>query len=92
MLESVFIMIMAMGFVAFILAVYEESLIFTGVSTLMWIIVMAGFLAIEVPRDTYYQEWGLFAVALGFILINIVWSIKLFMDYKRQSYQNQYLP
>ena len=81
-----------MGFVAFILAVYEESLIFTGVSTLMWVIVMAGFLAIEVPRDTYYQEWALFGVSLGFILINIVWSIKLYMDFKRQSFENKYIP
>jgi len=92
MLESVFIMIMAMGFVAFILAVYEESIIFSGVSILMWLIILAGFLAIEVPSDTYYQEWALFGVSLGFILINIVWSIKLYMDFKRQSANEKYIP
>jgi len=85
MLESIFIIIIAMGFISFILAVYEESVIFTGVSMLMWIIAMAGFLAIEVPSDTYYQEWSMFGVSLGFIFINIAWLIKLFLDYKRDS-------
>jgi len=83
MLESIFIIIVAMGFIAFILAVYEESIIFTAVSMLMWIIVMAGFLAIEVPSDTYYQEWSMFGVSLGFIFIDIAWMIKLYLDYKR---------
>jgi len=84
MLESVFIIVIAMGFVSFILAVYEESVVFTGVSMLMWIIILAGFLAIEVPNDTYYREWAMFGVALGFIFINIAWLIKLYLDYRRE--------
>lgn len=83
MLESIFVTIIAIGFISFILAVYEESVMFTSVSMLMWIIIMAGFLAIEVPNDTYYREWSMFAVALGFIFINISWLIKLYLDYKR---------
>jgi len=84
MLESVFITIFAIGFISFVLAVYEESVVFTGVSMLMWIIILAGFLAIEVPNDTYYREWAMFAVALGFIFICIAWLIKLYLDYRRE--------
>jgi len=83
MLESIFIIVVAMGFISFILAVYEESVVFTAVSMLMWIIVMAGFLAIEVPTDTYYTEWAMFATALGFIFIDLAWMIKLYLDYSR---------
>jgi len=81
MLESVFIMLMAMGFVSFVLSAMDENMILSGVSLLMWIIVLAGQLYIEVPTDTYYSEPALYAISLGFIFINIVWIIVLWSDF-----------
>lgn len=84
MLESVFIIIMAMGFVLFVLAVYEESIVFSATSMLMWVIVMAGHIAIEVPTDTFYYEPGMLAVSLAFIFLNVILTIKNYMDFARK--------
>jgi len=82
MLESVFIMVMSMGFVAFVISAMDENIVLSGVSLLMWIIVLAGQLYIEVPADTYYDEPALFAVSIGFVAINVVWMIVLYSDFK----------
>ena len=82
MLESVFIMLIAMGFVAFVLSVMDENIVLSGVSLLMWIVVLAGQVYIQVPTDTYYDEPALYAVSLGFIFINIIWIIVLYFDFR----------
>jgi len=82
MLESVFIMLIAMGFVAFVLSVMDENIVLSGVSLLMWIVVLAGQVYIQVPTDTYYDEPALYAVSLGFIFINIIWMIVLYFDFQ----------
>jgi len=81
MLESVFVIIMAMGFVLFILGISEKSIVYSATSLLMWIVVMAGQMYIEVPTDTdTYTEAGIFAVALAFIFINVIWIILRYME------------
>jgi len=81
MLESVFIMLCAMGFVAFVLSAMDENLVLGAISLLMWIVVLAGQVYIEVPTDTFYNEPALFAVSLGFIFINVIWLIVLYFDF-----------
>lgn len=85
MLESVFIFIMAIGFVSFVLAIQNKSIVFSAVSLLMWIVTLAGQLYIEVPSDTNYSEPALFAVALGFIIINVIWMVVHMMDFKNEN-------
>lgn len=75
MLESIFLMLMCMGFLLFIIGIFEESIIFSSVSILLWIMVMAGLVYIEVPYHTAYTELGLIGVSLGFIFINIMWIL-----------------
>ncbi len=81
MLESIFIITIAMAFVLFVLSIVDENIIFSGTSLLMWIIVMAGQLYIVVPGEsTTYSEIPFFAVSLGFMLILVVWTIVLWAD------------
>jgi len=80
MLESIFVISICAGFIFFILSLEEENIVYSFISLLMWLIIMGGFLAVEVPSDTYYAEWAYFAVSLGFIFINISWEIILYMD------------
>ena len=81
MLESVFVMIMAMGFVLFILGISEKSIVYSATSLLMWVIILAGQLYIEVPTDTEtYTEGATFALALAFIFINTIWIIICYMQ------------
>ena len=81
LLESVIIIMMAMGFVLFILGIMEESIVFAATSMLMWIVVLAGYLYIEVPTETdTYSEYALFAVAFAFIIINVIWIIIRYIE------------
>jgi len=83
MLESIFITLIAMGFVLFILAIEKENVIYCGTSILMWILVMAGQVYIEVAGESNtFNEPALLPVAIGFIFVNILWLIVLFFDFK----------
>lgn len=80
MLESIFILTVALGFILFILSIERENIIYSLTSLLMWIVTLAGMVYIVVPNDTYYTEWAYFAISIGFIAINIIWSVILYMD------------
>jgi len=82
MLESVFLMLLGMGFILFVLGIFEESIIFAATSILMWIIILAAHLYVEVPADTYYTEGSMVPLSLAFIFINLIWIIILQMDLK----------
>lgn len=75
MLESVFIMFIAMGFVLFILGIERHSITYSITSVLMWIVILAGQIYIEVPNDTSYGEPAFYGVAIGFIVVNIIWIV-----------------
>lgn len=84
MLESIFIMMMSMGFVLFILAVYDESIIFAATSLLMWIMTLAGSVYIQVPGSgDSYNEMGIVGIALAFIFMNILWLVIQFLNYQK---------
>ena len=85
MLESIFIIILLMGFVLFLIGVTEENIVFSITSILMWIIVMAAHLYIEVPADTSYEENALLPISLGFIFINIIWIVVLYFKNKEEN-------
>lgn len=82
MLESIFLFVMATGVIMFVLAIERENIIYSATSLLMWLIVMAGHIAIEVPHeaDTYYEPF-LFAVSIAFVIINIIWMILMYVDF-----------
>lgn len=81
MLESIFVLVIVMGFISFILAVDRESVIFSATSLLMWLVSLAGHLYIVVPGvDGYFTEVAFFAVSIGFIVLNIMWLILLYTD------------
>ena len=81
MIESVLIIMICMGFVLFLLGITEKSIVFSATSLMTWIVVMAGQQYIQVPNDTNtYTEFALFAVALGFVFINVIWIIVRYME------------
>ena len=77
MLESVFVILFAIGFVTFILGLFDEwetllSFIMCFISVLFFIGAWAGSIFIQVPNDTYYYEPALGWICLGLIIINII--------------------
>jgi len=87
MLESVFIILLCMGFILLLLGIELKTVLYNWVSILMWIVVLAAYLNIEVPSDTYYQEWTMLPLSLGFIIINI---IVIVTNYLYENEQERY--
>ena len=75
MLESVFIVLLIVGFLIFMWAIEKKSYVLSLLSAIFWMIVYAQSWQIEVPCDTSYTEPGISALAIGFVLISIVFAI-----------------
>lgn len=78
MLESVFVILFAIGFVTFILSLFDEwetllSFIMCFTSILFFIGAWAGSVYIQVPNDTsFYSEPALGWICLGLIIVNVI--------------------
>lgn len=82
MLESMIIMIIAMGFILFLLAVEKESIVYTGLGLIFWTIVLAGSWYIEVPSVTsHYVESGMSIIGFAFLIIHIILILLAFTGY-----------
>jgi hypothetical protein len=82
MIESVFLTMLSIGFVSFVLGIERDNLIYYLVSILMWIVVLASHVFIQVPIiDDAFYEMGLLPVSLGFIFINIILIITHYFEF-----------
>jgi len=86
MLESLFITIIAIAFVLFILGIENSSKVYLFMSMILWIIIFAQSLYIEVPSDTSYTEYGLNAVSLIFIFANLIFYLALQFDWRNRYF------
>jgi len=100
MIESLVIVIFMLAIVFFILALYDEryyhKIMCSSVSMLLWIILWAAFLDIEViGRTNHYLDYGLSYMAMGFVIINIVQVIyglmSAYLNYKKET-ELEHLP
>lgn len=98
MLESVFIILLALGFITFLIALFEEwetviSFILCFVSMLFFIIAWSGSIYIEVPSvASFFNEPALGWMCVGFIFINVIGALISIMninvELKRQKREN----
>ena len=85
MLESILMVIIAMAFILYIIAVYEQSFVFMLLSVVIWLIIMGGSLGVEVPFiDTAYTDYSLSAISMLFVFSGIVFSIVYVMEWRRK--------
>jgi len=82
MIESIFITMMSIGFISLVIGKERDEIIYLGISLLMWLVVMAGHVYIEVPSvtDTFY-EVGILPVSLGFIFIDVILIINHYFEF-----------
>lgn len=83
MLDSIFIVIFIVAFLLTILAEREESLIYALISLVIWLMLFPQALWITDVGEIVYHEWGLSAICLGFVLVNLVLSIMYVMDWRQ---------
>lgn len=84
MLLDIFMLMIVLAFILFVLAVFDENIIFSGVSFLLWIIIFAQAHYIWVPGDAAYTDYSINAIALAFIFINILWMLVIHFDWRKK--------
>ena len=84
MLDSLFILIFIVAFVTTVLAYENKSIIYSMLSIILWVIIMAQSLWITDVARNSYTEYGVSAVCIAFIFVNIIMLIVYFMDWKHQ--------
>ena len=82
MIESVFLTLFAVGFITFLFGYEKDSVIYNGLSILMFIIILAAHFNIEVPLDTFYHEPVFYPISLVFIIINVLVMLIRYLDFK----------
>lgn len=100
MLSSIFILIFIVALILLIISVYEESVVFSMLSFITWMIVFAQSLYIVQPYVVWtdiggsanitegvfqYNEFGLSALSMAFVFFSVIWTIVCFMRFKRES-------
>lgn len=80
MLQSVFITLIIMAFVLFILGIERHNVVFSATSILLWLLTMVSQIYVEVPGNGSFDEPSIHPIALGMIIINIIWIIVNWSD------------
>ena len=84
MLDSIFVLIFVVAFVTTILGYQEKSIVYSILSLMIWIVIMVQSLWITDIAGNVYNEYGLSAICLAFIFINIILLIVYFVDWKHE--------
>ena len=88
MLESLFILMVILGFLLTIYAHEKESIIFGVTCIILWLFIMVNALWVQVPFSTGsddYAEYAFGVFCLIFIFINIIQTIWFVMDWRTQK-------
>lgn len=75
MLVDIFIVMLVISFLLFILAVEEESLVYSMLSLVFWIVTGVQALFLSDVAGNYYYEFGVSALCLGFIFASLILTI-----------------
>lgn len=81
MLDSVFVFFGILAFLVFYLSQREESVVYSVLSTILWLVMMGQSLYIEDYATNTYAEYGFSAVCLGFAIISLVYSFMFITDW-----------
>jgi len=88
MIESLFIVLILIAFILMIFAISEKSIIFSVLDAILWLFLMVNSLYVEVPfsvADNTYTEYAFSGLCIAFVMIDIVYAVVQFMDFKRKS-------
>lgn len=83
MLDSIFLVVFIAAFLLTILAEREESIIYALMSLIIWLTLFVQAMWISDVGGTIYHEYGVSAISLGFVFMNIVLTIMYVMDWRR---------
>lgn len=85
MIESLFIVLIIIGFLTMIIAILEKSEILSILSAITWILLMLDSFHIEIPFSAgtvVHTEPGFSGLCIAFIMVNIAWAILQFFEFR----------
>ena len=88
MLESLFIVMVLIGFLMTIYAHEKQSIIFGTSCVILWVFIMVNALWVQVSFSTGYEEFAEYAFSvfcLIFIFINVIQTLWFVMDWRTQK-------
>lgn len=92
MIAAIIGILMIIAFISLVISYYESSMLFSSISLLIWITILATVMGIEnywISSGTftteYKQDFGLFAICLGMIFITVIMFIQLNADFKKSN-------
>lgn len=83
MLDSIFITVFIMAFLLTILAERESSIVYGIMSLIIWLTLFVQALWIVDVGGTSYHEFGVSAISLGFVFINLVLLILNILEWRK---------
>jgi len=81
MLDSIFIVLLIVGFLLTLISHEEESMIYSMLALVIWLVLFVQSLWIVDVGGTVYNEFGLSAICLGFVLVNLVSLVMFTLDW-----------
>jgi len=84
MVLDIFLMLMAIGFILFIMGIERENQGYAGLSLIIWLVIFVQSFYITVPGDTDYSELGIQALSLAFVFINLVIMLVIQFDWRKK--------
>ena len=87
MLESLFVLMVVIGFLMTIYAHEKESIIFGTFGVILWVFIMVNALWVQVSFSTGYEEFAEYSFSvfcLIFIFINVLQTLWFVMDWRTQ--------
>ena len=84
MIESMFVMLIAIGFVIFILHYFVRDHILGFLSMVIWALVLINSIYIWVPNDTSYSDWVFNTFPLAFIFTSLLIIILTYIEEQKE--------
>lgn len=81
MLDSIFIVLFISGFLLTLISHEEESVIYSMLALIIWLTLFVQSLWIVDVGGNVYNEFGLSAICLGFVLVNLVSFAMFVLDW-----------
>ena len=85
MLDGIFVSLFLIGFILTIIAEEQESIVYSMISLIIWLVLFPQSLWITDVGGTTYNEFGLSAICLGFVLVNVILLILHIMAWKKKD-------
>ena len=81
MLDSIFIVLLIVGFLLTLISHEEESVVYSMLALIIWLVLFVQSLWIVDVGGTVYNEFGLSAICLGFTLVNLISLVMFVLDW-----------